>query len=182
MIKALIFDYDGVMSTDEYGGVADICPDAMLFEALEWKYSDVQDASGFLREARAAFGFDVPDEVFWAKYNAVQENGMLTHLKDYPHMRLFLLSNQTTPRADYLRSHSDLSAFEQLFFSNEVRLKKPDPAIFRYVLEKTGCKPEECVFIDDSQDNIDAAKALGIQGVLFQDVEQCRRDINTYLL
>ena len=54
------------------------------------------------------------------------------------------------------------------------KLVKPDPAIYRLLLERYALPPEECVFIDDTAKNIDAARALGIRGIVFTDKTQAQ--------
>lgn len=51
--------------------------------------------------------------------------------------------------------------FDGMATSFEARVMKPDAAIFRYTVDKLGIRPEETLFIDDSQANLDAASALG---------------------
>jgi FMN phosphatase YigB (HAD superfamily) len=56
-------------------------------------------------------------------------------------------------------------------------MAKPDPAIYRLTLERLGTRPEETLFIDDKQANIDAARALGLIGILFTTVERLREQL-----
>lgn len=70
-----------------------------------------------------------------------------------------------------------LSRFDVLVWSYQLRMAKPDPAIYRYTLEKLGTKPEEALFIDDRQANVEAAAALGIKALLFTTVVQLRADL-----
>ena len=51
--------------------------------------------------------------------------------------------------------------FDQLFLSQEMHMAKPNADIFQAVLERLGAKSSECLFLDDSQANVDAAQALG---------------------
>jgi FMN phosphatase YigB (HAD superfamily) len=53
--------------------------------------------------------------------------------------------------------------FDKCYFSYEMGLTKPDPAIFEALLADAGVEATECLFLDDGPKNIDAAKALGIQ-------------------
>ncbi len=53
--------------------------------------------------------------------------------------------------------------------SCKIKMIKPDPAIFQYVIDNYGIVPEKTVFIDDNEDNINAAKAFGINTILFTD-------------
>lgn len=56
--------------------------------------------------------------------------------------------------------------FEETFLSHQMKLAKPDTAIFEAVLESTGILPEETFFIDDSEANCKAAASLGISTYL----------------
>jgi epoxide hydrolase-like predicted phosphatase len=57
--------------------------------------------------------------------------------------------------------------FQVIVDSSEVRMRKPNPAIFRHTLELLGdVSPEECLFLDDAASNVAAAEALGIRGVV----------------
>lgn len=55
--------------------------------------------------------------------------------------------------------------FDQIFLSYEMQLAKPGTHIYQAVIEATGIVPEETIFIEDTQANLDAAKTLGIQGI-----------------
>ncbi|MBR4712933.1 MAG: HAD family phosphatase [Paludibacteraceae bacterium] len=56
--------------------------------------------------------------------------------------------------------------FDKVFFSHEMGLEKPDPEIFKQVIKESGIRPEETVFIDDTQENLDSAKQLGFHTLL----------------
>jgi putative hydrolase of the HAD superfamily len=60
--------------------------------------------------------------------------------------------------------------FENVFRSHEEGLKKPDREAFLNALGKIRAKPEECVFVDDSQANVDAASRLGMKGIKYTDL------------
>ena len=47
------------------------------------------------------------------------------------------------------------------------KVKKPDPRLYHILLDRYGLKADECLFIDDSPDNIAAGEALGIRGIVF---------------
>ena len=70
-----------------------------------------------------------------------------------------------------------LSRFNVLVWSYRLRIAKPDPAIYRYTLEKLGTQPAETLFIDDRQENVEAATALGMKALLFTTVDQLRADL-----
>ncbi len=61
-----------------------------------------------------------------------------------------------------------IDLFDVLVISSEVKLLKPDAPIYHLTLEKMALKPDEVVFVDDSEKNITGANALGIRGILFK--------------
>ncbi|MBR5372370.1 MAG: HAD family phosphatase [Oscillospiraceae bacterium] len=66
-------------------------------------------------------------------------------------------------------------------FSCHEKITKPDPEIYRRLFRKYNLKPEECLFIDDLQKNIDAAKALGMSGIRFDGYEASYPEIMAFL-
>lgn len=70
-----------------------------------------------------------------------------------------------------------LTRFDVLVWSYQLRMAKPDPAIYRYTLEKLGLQPEETLFIDDRQVNVEAAAALGMKALIFTTVDPLRADL-----
>ena len=58
---------------------------------------------------------------------------------------------------------------------------KPDPQIYRIALDKLEVKPDEAVFVDDMRTNVEAARKLGMQGILFQSQEQTLHELKVLL-
>ncbi|HEY7974800.1 MAG TPA: HAD-IA family hydrolase, partial [Ktedonobacterales bacterium] len=58
---------------------------------------------------------------------------------------------------------------------------KPNPRIYEIAIERLGLSPTEIVFLDDSQENVDAARACGLQAVLFTSTAQAIADIEALL-
>jgi putative hydrolase of the HAD superfamily len=89
-----------------------------------------------------------------------------------------ILSNiGDTVLANMLREHLWLSRFDVHVWSYQLLMAKPDAAIYQHALKQLGTRPEETLFIDDKQVNIDAAHALGMKGLLFTNVDQLRADL-----
>ena len=61
--------------------------------------------------------------------------------------------------------------------SGDVKLIKPDRAIYDLHAESFGLDPASSLFIDDSPKNVEGAKAAGWQAVLFTDTETLKRDL-----
>ncbi|KIC43627.1 hypothetical protein RA28_18405 [Ruegeria sp. ANG-S4] len=75
-------------------------------------------------------------------------------------------SAETWPEG--LKVHPRLGeVFETLVVSGQEKMAKPDTRIFRLLCERAGIAPEDCVFIDDSPQNVDGARATGMDGIHF---------------
>jgi 2-haloacid dehalogenase len=66
------------------------------------------------------------------------------------------------------------SRFRDIVVSGEVKLLKPDPAIYFLALHRFGLKPAEALFIDDREINVEGARAVGMQAHLFVDADDLR--------
>jgi putative hydrolase of the HAD superfamily len=70
-----------------------------------------------------------------------------------------------------------LSGFDHLLWSYKLRLAKPDPAIFHHAVRELGVPPQDTLFIDDIPVNIESARSVGLDGILFETVPQLRREL-----
>jgi len=92
--------------------------------------------------------------------------------------RIFALTDNVREIVAFLKErHTFWDIFEGIVVSAEVGMLKPDPAIFRYTLEKFGLAAEETVFIDDYPRNVDGAASVGIQARLFTTAVRCEEDL-----
>ncbi len=66
------------------------------------------------------------------------------------------------------------SRFRDIVVSGEVKLLKPDPAIYFLALDRFGLKPAEALFIDDREINVEGARAVGMQAHLFVGADDLR--------
>jgi len=99
---------------------------------------------------------------------------LLRQVKDRGH-RLFALTNWSGETFHIARERFEfLTWFEDIVVSGEVKLVKPDPAIFRLAQARCGFTPEGTLFIDDSPGNVDAARSLGYDGIHFKGAEALR--------
>jgi len=89
-----------------------------------------------------------------------------------------LLSNIHPKMIAYVKKNFDwLELFDFTTFSAEVRLIKPDHAIYEHTLRGLGVKAEDALFVDDREINVRAAREVGINAVRFQSVGQLREDL-----
>ena len=70
------------------------------------------------------------------------------------------------------RRFKTIASIDNYIVSSYVKLAKPEPAIFKLLLSKFNLKPQECVFIDDRKDNVDAAIAQGMSGIIYPGTAQ----------
>ncbi|HZG46868.1 MAG TPA: HAD family phosphatase [Allosphingosinicella sp.] len=66
------------------------------------------------------------------------------------------------------------SRFRDIVVSGEVKLLKPDPAIYYLALDRFGLQPSQALFVDDRKINVDGAEAIGLRSHLFTDAEGLR--------
>jgi len=97
-------------------------------------------------------------------------------------VRLYLLSNMPVSTFEYLRQHHQFfDHFEHLVISGAILLVKPEPAIYKHLVEETGIVPAESVFIDDLLKNVVAARECGFNAIQFRDPASCREELRAYL-
>ena len=94
-------------------------------------------------------------------------------LKAKPELRIYAITNWSAETFPVARSRYDfLQWFEGISVSGELKMRKPFPEIYEYTLQKYNIRPEEAVFIDDNLKNVEAARALNIHAIHFQNPEQ----------
>ena len=87
----------------------------------------------------------------------------------------YVLSNAAQSFYEYFPKFYRMEDFDGVVVSSDVHLIKPDVRIYAYLLEKYHLNPEECLFLDDREDNVEAARKAGMQSMLFtEDYESLR--------
>jgi 2-haloacid dehalogenase len=74
----------------------------------------------------------------------------------------------------HAKEQAFFARFRHIVVSGEVKLLKPDPAIYFLALDRFGLKPAEALFIDDREINVEGALAVGMQAHLFTTAEDLR--------
>ena len=94
-------------------------------------------------------------------------------------VRLLALTNWSAELFPVARQgFAFLSLFDDIVVSGEERLAKPDERIFRVLERRAGVPLRECVFVDDSVRNVEAARGLGMDAILFTDTGHLRADLH----
>lgn len=98
-------------------------------------------------------------------------------LKEYG-LKTAILSNMGDAVFESVeRKFAWIHRFDVQVWSYQLRLAKPDAAIYLYTLDQLQTRPEETLFLDDRRVNIEAARALGIQAIEFTTIERLRDDL-----
>lgn len=105
-------------------------------------------------------------------YNEVYEQGY----------DIYLLTNFSKDGYEYISNKFDFfKKAKGAVVSSHLKIAKPDIRIYQYLLDTYNLNPDECVFIDDSVANINAANELGIHGIVYTDIEDLRKEFNKYM-
>ncbi len=126
---------------------------------------------------------DQADDLAWRFWQGVGvDTALVTWLRGLrPRYRTGLLSNAWLDLRDLLRHTGILDAFDALVISAEERLMKPEPAIYRLMLQRLGVAAAEAVFVDDRAENVAGAQALGMHGVLYRHRDQAIAEVEALL-
>ncbi len=195
-LRAVIFDYGKVLSAlpdaeSHSNLVAATGLDDARFEDHYWAHRHAYDSGAltsvtYWEKIAAEAGFEMTaarlqtlienDCRMWGNVNQPMVDWTQRLLE--VGLRVGVLSNMGDATRDYLLKENPwLARLDHLTWSCELLMAKPDPAIYAYTLEKLQVNAEDAIFIDDIPRNIAAARALGIDGILFTDVAQLRLDL-----
>jgi putative hydrolase of the HAD superfamily len=95
----------------------------------------------------------------------------------HPRRKTGLISNAWLDLRDYIVGNGFEDAFDCIIISAEVGVLKPDAAIYQLALDSVGAPPGRSVMIDDTAENIEAAEALGMHGILFRDPQDTHAEL-----
>jgi len=96
-------------------------------------------------------------------------------LRGFP---LYGMSNWSAEKFDLIRKeYVFFSWFDRIFVSGELRLAKPDPRFYQLVLKELALPAGECLFIDDSAANVEAAGRIGFQTIQFRSGAQLEEEL-----
>lgn len=182
MYKAIIFDFFDVIHSDPSKawllkhGIKDLTGFNKVMRPLDLGkttvdefYQSLHELTGHTKESiRADFAETI-----------LLDDRMLPYIKALgKSYKIGLLSNagveEIRPLID---RHGYHEFFDHIVISAEVGLMKPDSEVFKHILEKLDCQPTEAIFIDDNPVNVEAAKKLGITGIVFRDFSSFKKEI-----
>jgi putative hydrolase of the HAD superfamily len=128
---------------------------------------------GFHARIMALAGANMPYGDFYEIYNDIFTPNppaieVLSRVKRAGYKTL-LLSNTDPERFGFVRRRfPEILFFDHVVLSYELKLLKPDPAIYLEAARLSGTKPKECVFIDDMEENVKGAIDAGLRGIHYR--------------
>lgn len=173
MIKSIIFDITGVIFPIQ-PWVGERPPREELME-IKKVASDIYNKGKMSKEylKEKIFQTNHPQEELQAIYDSltvIDENvfNLIKNLSEK--YSLYSIANEAEKWTDIRK---DLYGFEKyfkkLYISVEVGMRKPEEGIFKLLLNETKQEPEDCLFIDDKEVNVEAAEKLGFKVFLYKD-------------
>jgi len=194
-IKAVVFDWGGVLIDDPAVGLVRYCSKALgvsteqFAEAHEKYVSEFQ--KGFISEPEfwkkicndldisTQKGYSLWGKAFRHVYSPKEKMFHLaTSLKKNSY-KTGLLSNTEAPAVEWFYEHH-YQMFDVLIFSCNEKTIKPERKIYEVTLTKLGTKPSETVFIDNRRDYIQGAREVGIKAILFKDPSDTLEKLKSY--
>ena len=195
MIKNIVFDVGNVLVSfnplqylESFKLDEDVKDDIMeaIFKSKEWIELD----RGTLTEDEAVEMFCSSRKEHSEAIKAIMENwmSMLTPMEESisilkelktKEYRIYILSNYHEKSFKYINENNEFFRLvDGKVVSSEVKLLKPEKEIYEELLSKYSLKPEECLFIDDTLVNVQAAREIGIKGVWFKNPNELRKELN----
>jgi len=183
MIKAIIFDCFGVLATEawlpfktrHFGHNPDLYNQA---SQLSW-HADVGEMTyqEFLK-AVAALAHITPEQANREIARNVPNEPLFAYLDELKkHYKLGVLSNVVSGYMDNIFTPQQLARFDSISKSYENGFRKPQAEAYEIIAKQLGVEPPECVFVDDQERQVAGAREAGMQALLYQDIEQLKRDL-----
>lgn len=174
MIRALIFDNFGVLMDLVYSSLRHILPDdarAKLLDILDQADGGhISDADELkqIEDLLNQYNIDGASAVAQAIQHADRNTELLQFILDNKQRyKMAMLSNVSAVIWNYYTQAELDKYFDQAVLSYQEKIAKPDPLIYRLTCERLGVQPNECVFTDDNEVNVIAARQVGMQGIVF---------------
>jgi putative hydrolase of the HAD superfamily len=161
-----------------------------LFHAIETGTISVNDFWGILQQYAAKnFTLESLAQAWNARLKSISPEKMeqlIALSKNYP---LWLLSNTNQIHLDWIKNHIEErfekpkfdEIFQQQYYSYQLKMKKPEPPIYEFMIQDAAIVPYETVFIDDTLANLKAPAALGIHTIHYQNEVQFQKALQQLL-
>ena len=172
-MKAIVLDMYGVIvkqtGDDFVPYVQQTFPDLSVEEIhTPWFKADIGEISSL--DVWKTIGFQGDLERIEAEYLDTIElsDGFIDFIEKVKNKyKLAIISNDSSRLSKYLREKFDLNKyFDVISISGDLKIQKPDERIFLLTIEKLGLNAEDCIYVDDREGNLAAAKKVGMKPIL----------------
>ncbi|KYK28100.1 hypothetical protein AYK20_01690 [Thermoplasmatales archaeon SG8-52-1] len=195
MIKAIIFDWGGVLIESPSKGIISYCAnylkvDVKEFDRVYQKYKqDFQmgkiSENEFWNRVSLDLGIQKPPihslwkDAFIASYIEKKDIfNIVSNLRKNGY-KIGILSNTEMPATRFFYEQN-YNLFDNIVFSCNVGVKKPDSQIYKIILKKLHIQPKEAVIIDDREENIVGANNVGMNAILFINKNQLLKTLSFF--
>jgi epoxide hydrolase-like predicted phosphatase len=195
-VHALLFDLGGVVIAFDFGRAFQLwalragCDPLTIEErfSLDDAYERHErgeiPASDYFAALRQSLNVELSDQQFMEGWNDVYL-GLIPGMGDLltiarQHLPVYAFTNSNPAhKTTWERLYAnDLEPFDSIFVSSDLGLRKPDPAAFTLVARYTGFEPKEVLFFDDSPENVEGARMVGMQAVIVHSIDDVRRALS----
>jgi len=187
MIKAIIFDCFGVLTTDTWKDFVDsLPPEADVQTARDFNRAygaGVISRDEFMEGVQAATGRQPREVERLLEHEITKNTKLLNYIAELgTGYKIGLLSNIGTNwiRTTFLTA-AEQNLFDTMVMSFEVGMTKPEPEMFTLICERLNVAPGETIMIDDMPSYIEGARLAGLKGVIYVDFGQFKRDLQALL-
>jgi FMN phosphatase YigB (HAD superfamily) len=188
MIKALIFDCFGVFYIDPvFAYMRDPTTPAEKAEALhsldEQAARGVLNKASFVTKAAQLLGITEAEAEQRFFHSAGRNEQLAALVKELRNSyKVAMLSNIGGDMMDgFFAPEERQELFDTVILSGDVKMAKPDRAIFELACARLGVKLNEAVMIDDMQTTCDIVKTFGMRSVCYKSFEQCKAELAAIL-
>ena len=188
MIKAIIFDCFGVLTEDAWLAFCSTLPAGEgLNQAKQLNHqydAGVLSFDEFIQGVESVTGHkaqEIEDIIMHKDFS--KNTALLEYIKNLKNRyKIGLISNIATSwiRDDFL-TPEEQSYFDDMVFSFEVGVTKPNPKIYELAAERLGLWPEECIFTDDIERYCQAAEEVGMKSIVYSDFNQMKTELEKVL-
>jgi len=196
MIKAIIFDWGGVLINNPADDLMNYCANSLEVNPKELK----SVFSKYVEEFQKGL---LLEKDLWEKVcnelkiaqpttNSLWKEAVINVFTDKKEVyslvkklktsgyKIGFLSNTEIPTTEYFYDNGYDKYFDEKIFSCIEKTTKPEKRIYDIALEKLGIQPNEAIFIDDNQEYVKGATQVGICGIIFKTPNQLKKELTKF--
>jgi epoxide hydrolase-like predicted phosphatase len=186
MVRAIVFDCFGVLTADSWHEFRQSLPHAQQSIASETnrKYCAGElDKQSFVNAISGLTGYSSDYIEQLVDHESEKNKPLLTYIEFLGQTyKIGLLSNVASNWiSDHFLTPDEQGYFDAMVLSFKIGLTKPDPRVYEVTCERLGVSPNETVMIDDIDRYVEAAKNIGMQGIVYRNLNQLKRDLTNCL-